>query len=325
MHYVTLFTLGGTIASQVDPSTGAARPVLSGADLVGSLQMPQEIDLRVVEEAQVGGSQVTPEMVLALAGRIGTTLADPECLGAMVTQGTDGVEETAYMLDLLIQQDKPIVHAAAMRNNSELGADGPRNLQSALRVAVSQEAVGHGVLVVLNDTIFAASEVVKMHTVNPASFAAPGRGPLGVVTRQKPVFFHRTLTRQHIPTAKLAQNVPIVHTTLGMPGDLIEAVMEKGAQGLVVEAAGAGNVAESAMPALLHAVAMGLPVVLTSSAIEGYVDDVYGYPGGGYLLRQAGVILGQGLTAAKARLKLMIALGAGKSLAEIRDLFEYLY
>lgn len=143
--------------------------------------------------------------------------------------------------------------------------------------------------------------------------------------RKGPVFFHKTLTRQHIPAARLEPRVPVVRLCLGMAGELVEAAVASGAQGIVLEGNGAGNVPESAVPAILAALDKGVPIVLTSSAFQGMVDDIYGYPGGGHQLRQAGVIFGQGLSAAKARIKLMLALGSGYRHSQIQQLFEYLF
>lgn len=324
MQRILLLSTGGTIASKIDPQTHAAVPVTSGDGLVPP-HVLGSISLDVRDVACIGGSQVTPELGWELAKQVQHALADPDYLGVIITQGTDGIEETAYLLDLLVSTSKPVVHTAAMRNQSELGADGPRNLASAVRVAASPLACDHGVLVVMNDKIFAAGEVMKTDTVNPDSFAAPGRGPLGVVARQGPVFFHRTLTRQHLSPTALETRIPIIRVGLGMDGALVEAAVKGGAQGIVLEGAGAGNIAERAVPAIERALAARIPVVMTSSAYQGLVDPVYGYPGGGYMLNQAGVILGQGLTAAKARVKLMVALGSGLNGPALKDWFEYLY
>lgn len=324
MKRVLLLTTGGTISSRMDPGSGAVVPLLSGDELAGLLSTTADIKIDVKEISRVGGSQITPELGFRIAEDVKQALSSGRYTGVVVTQGTDSIEEISYLVDLLVDSQHPVVHTAAMRNHSDLGNDGPRNLSAAVQVAASSSAKGHGVLVVMNDYIYAASEVMKTDTVNPASFAAPERGPLGVVMRRGPIFFHKTLTRQHIPAPKLELNVPVVRICLGMDGCLVDAAVSAGAKGLVLEGNGVGNIPESAVSAIDRILATRLPVVITSSCVRGIVDDLYGYPGGGHELCQRGAILGQGLTAPKARIKLMVALGAGCNLEEIRALFEYL-
>jgi L-asparaginase len=282
------------------------------------------IQLSVVEVSNVGGSQVTLQIGMSIVRIIREALEEDRFDGFVVTQGTDSIEEISYLVDTLIETELPIVNTGAMRSHSVLGSDAVSNLYAAIQVASSEDARNHGVLVVMNDYIYAASEVVKTDTVNPNTFAAPGRGPLGVVTRHKPVFFHRCLTRVHIPARELNELVPCIRICLGMDGTLISGAIQSGAQGLILEGNGAGNIAETSFTAIQEAVGKGIPVVLSSSCYSGLVDDIYGYQGGGYTLRQLGVIFAQGLTAPKARIKLMAALSAKYTRNEIKDAFEYL-
>ena len=326
---IALFALGGTISMLVDPDTGAAVPKLPGGDLVSKVPGIERIAaVDVFDVALVGGSQVTPELVFQLKNRVEAALKPPSDYdGAVITQGTDTVEEASYMMDLLLRTEKPVVHTAAMRNNSETGADGLRNIASAVRVAASDEAYGKGVLVVANDEVYSAADVTKLHTLNNATFKAPGRGPLGYVLHEKGkvVFFHACLIRQKIDTDKFALGVPIVKFGFGLEPDLLWSALNAGVPGIVLEGAGAGNFPESVEQAIEAAVVRGVPVVLTSRCPEGFISDIYGYPGAGKKLTSRGAILGQGLSSVKARVKLMLALGYTRNVATIRSLFEYLY
>src|SRR5439155_22758160 len=98
----------------------------------------------LTEFPNVPSCHLTPEKMFALCGLIRDTLARPDVEGVVVTHGTDALEETAYMADLLLDLNKPLVFTAAMRNNSEIGADGPRNILAAVRVASCKDARGLG-------------------------------------------------------------------------------------------------------------------------------------------------------------------------------------
>lgn len=323
MRRVALFATGGTISMRHDPEAGGAVPVLSGRELAALVPgLAGVAEVEVCEFCRVGGAQLTPELVFALAGRVQAALQAEDCAGAVITQGTDVIEESAYLLDLLLAAEKPVVVTGAMRNLSQAGPDGPANILAAVRVAADPAAAGLGVLVVANDEIYAAADVAKAHTLNAATFQAPGRGPLGYVGRARPVFWHRPVRRLHLPAPRLETRVPLLKFGFGMDGTLVQAAMAAGAAGLVLEGSGAGNFPEAAEPAILAAIRSGIPVVLTSRCPAGTVDDVYAYPGAGGRLRQAGAILGAGLSAVKARVKLMLALGASLDLTAIRTLFE---
>jgi L-asparaginase len=209
-----------------------------------------------------------------------------------------------------------------MRNASELGWDGPPNLISAVRAAVDPSTRGLGVLVVMNDEINAASEATKTHTEAIDTFRSPDYGPLGVVDRDRVVVTRRPLARVHIPASGGLPDVALVKMASGMDGRMIRAAVATGAQGLVVEALGRGNVPPETVPALGEALAAGLPVVVTSRCLRGRVLDTYGYPGGGRELRKMGCLLAGSLPGQKARIRLMLALAASKQPGEVAEYFE---
>ena len=176
-----MFTLGGTIAMRAT-DRGGALPTLSAADLLGAIPGLDSagVDLTVRDVANKPGASLSFDDMYSLAGDI-TTALEGGCAGALVVQGTDTIEETAYLLDLLVPSDAPVVVTGAMRNPSLAGADGPANILAAIRVIGSDRARGLGALVVLNDQIHAARWVSKTHTASPAAFTSPGYGPLGCV------------------------------------------------------------------------------------------------------------------------------------------------
>ena len=180
---VLVLTTGGTIASLPDPETGAKRPAVSGEELVASVPgLDQVAEVAVEEVAEQSSWNLTPGDMLAVARRAAEALAGPDVDGVVVTHGTDTLEETAFLADLTVRADGPVVVVGAMRSPDEPSADGPRNLLNAVRVDAAPEARGSGAVVAMGDEIHAARWVRKLDAGGPAAFASPRRGPIGRVT-----------------------------------------------------------------------------------------------------------------------------------------------
>ncbi|MGH9935469.1 MAG: asparaginase [Blastocatellia bacterium] len=318
----TFFT-GGTISMRIDPVTGGAVPALSGEEIIAQVPGLDEIaDFDVINFGRWPGPHVTPSRMMELARAVKSKLAREKIAGAVVTHGTDTLEETAYLLDLVLDEEKPVVFVGAMRNSSELSWDGPGNLRSAVRVAVDPQARGLGVIVAMNDQLIAAAEATKTHTESTDTFQSRDFGPLGFVDKDRVIVTRRRFEREHIVTDKIEGRVDIIKMFAGADGRFINFAIDDGARGLVIEALGRGNVTVAALPAIERAIATGAPVVITSRCPRGRVLDTYAYEGAGKQLRKMGAILGGMLTSASARIKLMLALGAGWSVERIRESFE---
>jgi L-asparaginase len=322
-HVHVLFT-GGTISMRIDPGTGAAVPALSGEEIVARVHgLRKEARLTLEDYAQLPGPHVTPPWMWRLKDRVAEVLADPGVDGVVVTHGTDTLEETAFLLDLTLEGDKPVVFCGAMRTVSEPGWDGPANLMSAVRAAVHPGTRGRGVLVTVGEEVHSAAEATKWHTQSLGAFRSP-RGPIGVVDKGQ-IVFHRPAARAApIRAPRLVPEVDLHTMATGVDDGLIRASLARGAKGLVLEATGAGNVPPAVLPGVRAALEAQRPVVLVSRCAEGRVSPAYGYEGGGQMLRELGVIFGQDLPGQKARVKLMVALGMTSEVAEIRTLFESL-
>ena len=210
----------------------------------------------------------------------------------------------------------------ALRNSSELGWDGPSNLLSAIRVAASDEARDLGVLVVMNETVLAASEATKTHTESFDSFQSPDFGPLGVIDKGEIIIRRLPFPRCYFETESVAEPVWLIKVAAGMDSTLIDAGLEAGAKGFVIEAMGRGNVPSELVPGIKRAISMKIPVVIVSRCPRGRVYESYGYEGGGKQLRDAGAILGGFLNGQKARIKLMLALTVSETAADLADLFD---
>ena len=220
------------------------------------------------------------------------TIAAGDYEYVVITHGTDTLEETAYLLDLVHNSEKPVCLTGAMRSAAEISPDGPVNLLCAVRTAASSEARGKGVLVVMNEEIHAAREVVKSHSANTETFVSPFWGPLGYVDPDRVVFRRNTLGRQSIRPPELVEDVHLIKLASGSDSLLIDFLVERNVRGLVLEAFGRGNVPPAALPGIRRAVEKGIPVVITTRTIAGRVLDVYGYEGGAKTVLEAGGILG---------------------------------
>jgi L-asparaginase len=321
MKKILILHTGGTIAMSEDNKTGAVAP---------NIENPLNADLTILNQfASITSEQylnipsphMTPEIMFQLAKHIDDRVVK-ECFdGVIITHGTDTLEETAYLLDLLLQTSIPVIVTGAMRSSNEIGSDGPYNLVSAVKVAISDEAFRKGVLVVLNDEIHTAKNVTKTHTSNIATFQSPQYGPIGTVTKRGVFFHHIPTKRDSYNISHLSKKVLLLKAFAGMDESFIHAITNMKIDGLVIEAFGQGNLPPNIVPNLEHLLANKIPVVLVSRCFNGIVQDTYGYDGGGKQLKKIGVIFTNGLNGQKARLKLMVALQLTNDFEELQELF----
>jgi L-asparaginase len=225
---VVILSTGGTIASRFDPEKGGLVPALSGSELVEAVpELGEVAQVRVEQISNIGSADMTPDIWLKLARRANTVLSDEDVVGVVVTHGTDTLEETAYVLDLTVVSQKPVVMVGSQRAASYPDTDGPRNLLNAVRVAVSPEAVGMGTVVVMNGQINAAREVTKTSTIARETFKTLEFGALGVADLGGVRFYRAPLRRQAIPVAHDTRlgRVEIVPHYAGADGRLVRALL----------------------------------------------------------------------------------------------------
>ena len=319
---VHIIVLGGTITMAPQKAAGIA-PSISGEDLVAAVPALSGVaEIEVVTPFLLPGASLSFAQMRQVDGMIDQALSQG-AYGVVIVQGTDTIDETAFLLDLTHRHAAPVIVTGAMRGAVAAGADGNANLLAAVTVAASPNARDLGALVVLNDEINAARFVAKLHTALPSAFGAPGFGPLGHVVEGKARIALRP-TRIDIglsaPMPDAAQ-VAVVSTGLGDDGRMIAAAAASGFQGLVVEGMGAGHLPAALVPACEEA-AKAMPVILASRVAGGPIfTGTYGFPGSEIDLLGRGLIGAGYLSAHKARLLLALLLGAGRSRPAIVQAF----
>ena len=272
--------------------------------------------------SNIGSQEMNNEVWFKLANRVNELLVSGKADGVVITHGTDTMEETAYFLNLVVKSDKPIVMVGAMRNSGSLSADGPLNIFNAVNVAMSKEAAGKGVMVVMNDEIHAAREVTKTNTTAVDTFKSPNSGKIGTVFYGN-VKFYMNPTRKHtvnsafdITKIKELPRVDIIYSHSNDNPDFVNVAVKNGAKGIINAGMGNGNPFPSALEALGEAVKAGIVVVRDSrvgsgeTTLNGEVDD------GKY-----GFLASDNLNAQKARVLLMLALTQTTDKAKIQELF----
>lgn len=322
-NILIVFT-GGTFSMTIDKrKTGGAVPRYSGKELLKKI--PEAGKLAKISFYDFGkypGPHVTPEIMMELSKQLRYRLAEKKYDGIVITHGTDTLEETAYLIDLTIKTEIPIVFTGSMKNSSEPNWDGPKNLIDSIQVCLNENSKGIGTLVCMHGEVNAASEVTKIFSNEFETFQSLDFGNLGFVQNGRVIFNRLPRRLETIQTEKINANVDLLTVYAGMDEKFFKHSADSGAAGLVIEALGVGNVPPAAFKGIKYAVEKGIPVVLTSRCPAGETDYIYSYPGAGRHLHNLGVIFSDYLNGQKARIKLMIVLGLTNKQNEIRKYFE---
>ncbi|HWC26552.1 MAG TPA: asparaginase [Solirubrobacteraceae bacterium] len=316
---MTVLAAGGTIAMAGDRAT----PALDADALLADVPALADVaGLRARSLTALPGAHLGTADALAIAR---AALAEAEAgHGVVITHGTDTLEETAVLCDVLHGRPEPIALTGAIRPASAAGADGPANLLDAVAVARAPQSDGLGALVVFAGEVHAARAARKVASIAPAAFGSPATGPLGVVAEGRVRIAARPL-RPATPLATpaaLDARVPIVPTFLGDDGDGLRAALRDGADAIVFVALGAGHVAPPVLDALRTAAA-AVPVALTVRPERGLLlHRTYGFEGAEGDLRASGALPAGGLSPQAARIVLLAALGAGATRAALADALD---
>lgn len=309
---VHLLATGGTIS-------GGRSGSLKAQDYITLIPDLAKVATLTVEDfTTIGSSRMTPEIQFRLAKRVNELFtSDSGLSGIVITHGTDSLEETAFLLDLLVRGDRPVVFAAAQRPPREPDSDGPRNLLNAARIAAASAARQMGVLVTLNDEIHAAREVRKTHAIALDAFKSPWAGPVGYVDGGEVHFVFKPVRRLTLSSEAVEPRVDLLTLVAGSDGHLLRAAVASGAQAVVLEVFGRGNVPPGVMEAVKEARDKGTVIVFTTRTRGGRVEV-------GGDARKLGVLSGEDLDGLKARMLLVAALGQTHDPATLQSYFEQL-
>lgn len=323
---ITIYATGGTIAgsaSSADQTTGYQVGTMGIQALIDAVpQLCAVSNVRGVQIANEDSVNINSSVLVSLAQTIQEDLDSPFTQGAVVTHGTDTMEETAFFLDLTVHSEKPVVCTGAMRPATAISADGPMNLLSSVVLAGSESAKGRGVMIVLNDRIGSARFTTKANANQLDAFRAVDEGFLGVFENIQPVFFYpasRPLGHHHFditnssPDDKLPR-VDVLYGHQEMDVDLFKAVLNLGAKGIVLAGLGAGfwpSAAAAEIRSILNET--DIPVVVSRRPAYGFVGrpEIGFGIGGGFLNPQ------------KARIQLQLSLEAGLDAEAIKAIFEH--
>jgi L-asparaginase len=308
---VHVLSCGGTIASE--PAAGGAAPAKRASALVEAVpDLADVADVRARDVASRPGFDVDIPILGSLVDAAGAAV-DDGADGVVVTHGTDTLADTAHVLALTTALPVPVVVTGAQRRFDEPSSDAPANLLTATRAA-ADDRFAPGVHVAFDDELHAARDVVKTHTNALDTFQSPGKGPVAAFTRAG-VAVHRPSRESAVTldvdwTVAAGTSVPVVHSGTGVGGEGLRRAVAAGADGVVVEGTGLGNVTGELGEAVADAVGE-VPVLVTSRCHAGPTEPVYGTAGGAVTLRDHGALFAGDLPASKARLTLLLSLAAG--------------
>lgn len=321
---VHLFTLGGTIASRHDgddPGIGVV-PTSTASQLLAMVALDEATTVTASDFSMLPSVDLQVDDLADLAAEIDRVLEDGSrddpatgrIDGVVVTQGTDAMEEAAYLLSLLVTSSKPVIVTGAMRNPSVAGTDGPANILAAITVASSPMAHELGCVLLFNDELHDPRWVRKTHSSNVAAFSSAPAGPIGWVSEGSLVLLAHP--DRPVPiTAKVRLEPPAVALLacgFGDDGRIADALHGLGFKGAVVEALGGGHVSKAAAERLGR-LASEMPVILASRTGGPVLAQTYGFIGSEIDLLSRGLISAGLLDGRKARVLLILLLREGLS------------
>lgn len=315
---VRILAAGGTIAMS---GQDGATPQLDAASLVAALP---SLANRAGLSAETLMNKPSAHLTLGDMLLICKAARDAarRGIGVVVTHGTDTLEETAMLCDVIHDAEAPIVFTGAIRTATAAGADGPANIMDAVSVAASEHAAGMGVLIVFGGEIHHARTARKTDTTSLVAFSSPQTGPLGRVTEGHASIWSRVPRNPPLDPTDIDRRVVIVPTTAGDDGSLARAALAAEPDGVVIGTLGAGHLAPALLDLWAEA-AERIPIIAYCRPERGVVlQGTYGYAGSEQDLRDTNIIPVGFLSPQAARIKLLACLASGLSIEETRWAFS---
>ncbi|MBO9201693.1 MULTISPECIES: type II asparaginase [Niastella] len=322
---VIILATGGTIAGAGASSdrAGYTAGKIPIDDLIGAIPTVKKVASITGEQiASVGSQDMTTDIWKKLAVRANEIFAKNEADAIVVTHGTDTQEETGYFLDLVVASERPVVLTGSMRPATAISADGPKNLYDAITVAINPNSKGRGVLISFNEGIFDAREVMKLSTTKVNAFGSPNTGPVGQVYDGKVEYYMSSMREVNVKTPFSVQadtkfpRVDIVYMYADAPPDMLDMLIAKKVDGIVIAGVGNGNFNKAYMDAVKRAVSAGIVVCRASRTPSGRVvlhDEIND--------DELGTIVSDDLTPQKARVLLMLGLMKTKDKKQLQQYF----
>ncbi|RDU72686.1 type II asparaginase [Helicobacter aurati] len=322
---IVILATGGTIAGTTDShinTTDYTAGVVGVETLINAVpEIKNLANIKGEQIANIDSADMSNEIWLNLAKRLNELLQDSTVDGAVITHGTDTMEETALFLHLVLKSNKPVVIVGAMRPSTAMSADGAKNLYNGVSLAADTRAKGKGVMVVMNDRIQSARYVTKTHTLNVDAFSSTNSGDMGYIVDGE-AFFYSLPNKPHTITSEFdvsnLDTLPQVDILYSYANDgssiAAQALFNHGTKGLVVAGSGAGSIHKNHKETLRQLMQEGLIVVQSSRVNAGMVfasesDSELGFIGSGDLNPQ------------KARVLLMLALTQTNNTKDIARIF----
>lgn len=305
---VVLITTGGTIASTRNDKNKLESGKLNGNAILSMCQLENEMDIELIDIFQIPSMHMTFDHLNALNKTVHQVFEDASVCGVVITHGTDSLEETAYFLELTVNDERPIIVTGSQKSPGDIGTDVYSNLRNSLLVASSGEAKNIGTCVVFNEQILHSKYVKKIHSSSINGFGAIGYGMLGYIDNDEVVIYQKPTHREFYAIQPSYPNVEIAYAYLGATSIVLNALYEAKVDGVVLIGAGRGQVVPAMMDPLEKLCSNGTKVVLTTSTEEGRVFPTYDYLSSANNLKDIGVMMGGDFDPKKARLKLMLML-----------------